>query len=339
MVPYRLPFRKPYVTSRGRLDHREMVLLRIRGSSGVEGLGEAVPLSLRGGTEIETVVAELERWGDGATSGEAALPASSPARCAVSTALADLEAREAGVPLRRLLSPGSGPRTISCNATLSSGSPQEVAAEAEVWAADGFRTFKLKVGPGSGAEQVEAVRSVLGPDALIRIDANGTWDVNLAAGHLAELEPHGIELAEQPVSDLAGMALLRQGSPVPLVADESVSGPEQAEEAARLGACDAVTVKLSKTGSLDPSLGGYLPVYLSSALDGPVGIAAAAHVACTLPAAGPFADAAHGLATGRLFAASIAIEDPVLNGPSLTVPAGPGLGITIDEAALQRHRL
>ena len=47
VIPYALPFAEPYVTSRGRLDRREMVLVRLRTDDGLEGLGEAVPLSLR----------------------------------------------------------------------------------------------------------------------------------------------------------------------------------------------------------------------------------------------------------------------------------------------------
>ena len=56
VIPYALPFKQPYVTARGSLTRREMVLLRIRDEDGFEGLGEAVPLSLRGGVTIETVV-------------------------------------------------------------------------------------------------------------------------------------------------------------------------------------------------------------------------------------------------------------------------------------------
>ena len=49
IVPYALPFQRPYVTARGTLERREMILLRLRTDAGVVGLGEAVPLSLRGG--------------------------------------------------------------------------------------------------------------------------------------------------------------------------------------------------------------------------------------------------------------------------------------------------
>ena len=84
-----------------------------------------------------------------------------------------------------------------------------------------------------------------------------------------------------------------------------------------------------------------LPAYLSSALDGPVGIAAAAQVAPALAESpGPPSEPlAHGLATQRLFAATIAAVECELRDGMLHPPAGPGLGVEIDEDALQAHRL
>ena len=107
-----------------------------------------------------------------------------------------------------------------------------------------------------------------------------------------------------------------------------------AERAATV--CDAATVKLAKVGSIAAArdIAARLPVYMSSALDGPVGIAAAAHVALALPPAG----FAHGLATSRLFADTIASRECTIDGGHLHLTGGPGLGIEIDEAALARCR-
>src|SRR5690349_24009903 len=104
VIPFALPFREPYVTARGRLERREMALLRIRDDEGRVGLGEAVPLGLRGGAGVDQVSAELEQLaGSGALEralesgrvGDAAwlpedLELSPPARCAALTALLDL---------------------------------------------------------------------------------------------------------------------------------------------------------------------------------------------------------------------------------------------------------
>lgn len=297
-------------------------------------------MSLRGGTSLDDVVSELHAWGARALSGSPEVSGlCAPARIAVSTATCDAEAKKQGLPLHRLLSPGSVSEPVPCNATLSAGSPDEVLRQAEEWASDGFETFKLKLTSKDDISQVAAVREGLGTSVRIRIDANESWEVSTAPARLAALEPFQIELAEQPVAGLEAMARLRRESQIMLVADEAVSSTEEAARAAEIGACDAVTVKLSKTGTLDATLGGYLPTYLSSALDGPVGIAAAAHVAQTLPQLDSFRDIAHGLATSRLFASTIAEREARLLGPNLVLPDGPGLGVVIDEKALDRHRL
>jgi muconate cycloisomerase len=99
-------------------------------------------------------------------------------------------------------------------------------------------------------------------------------------------------------------------------------------------------VKLSKVGGPRDALAvaAEIPVYLSSALDGPVGIAAAAHTAQALRESGD-AGVAHGLATQRMFAGTIASRHCELDEGFLHIPEGPGLGVEIDDAALERHRL
>src|SRR4029077_20298282 len=126
VIPYALPFRQPYVTARGRLDRREMVLLRLRTEEGPVGLGEAVPLSLRGGTSLAEVVRELEELAAGdvlldffrhgsfeVTSMaeiDPRLALLAASRCALFTAIADLHERD--------IDPRAEHEPILCNATL-----------------------------------------------------------------------------------------------------------------------------------------------------------------------------------------------------------------------------
>jgi o-succinylbenzoate synthase len=350
-IPYALPFREPYVTARGRLQQREMVLLRLRDEEGLTGLGEAVPLSLRGGTALAQVVGELQALGERESLDESLLrddatALSPPARCAALTALLDLRGRRAAAE-----TPDAGPVTeqtadppaIRCNATLVAGEPSAVAADAMRWAEDGFSTFKLKLGEGDDVAVVGAVREAIGPEARIRVDANGVWDLETAKRRLAALEPHRIELAEQPVATLEEAAELTEATSIPIAADESVASPADARRAAELGACQLAGLKISKVGGPEAAIeiAELLPSFISSALDGPVGIAAAAQVAQTLDEGKGHGEPAlaHGLATQRLFASSVAAVECELQGGMLHLPTGPGLGIEIDEAALQAHRL
>lgn len=342
VVPYALPFRQPYVTARGRLDQREMVLLRLRSDEGLVGLGEAVPLSLRGGRGLADVVGELERLRkhdslDEATIRGNVLSLSAPARCAALTALLDLRGRKAAA---EGAAAGIDAEPVRCNATLVAGEPAAVAAEAARWAEDGFETFKLKLGTGEDFGQVLAVREAVGPRAKIRIDANASWDVETAKRVLKSLEPLEVEMAEQPVRTLEEAAEVAASTSIPIAGDESIETQADAERARAMRACALTGIKLSKVGGPETAIeiAEVLPAYVSSALDGPVGIAAAAQVAQTLrggDAPGP----AHGLATQRLFASSIAAVECKLHDGMLHSPPGPGLGVEIDDDALAAHRL
>jgi O-succinylbenzoate synthase len=144
-----------------------------------------------------------------------------------------------------------------------------------------------------------------------------------------------LELAEQPVASLNEMAALRARTDCRLSADESVVTEADAEAAARV--CDAATVKLAKVGGplAATRIAEHIPVYLSSALDGPVGIAAAGHVAQAIPDSG----FAHGLATSLLFADTVATQECTVANGRLHLAPGPGLGVEIDEDALAARRI
>ena len=331
VIPYALPFKEPYVTARGTLTRREMVLLRIKDEDGVEGLGEAVPLSLRGGVTIADVVRELEGLED---VGNVPEGLSLPALCAVTTALIDLKEKRDG--------DDAWHAPVRCNATLVSGPPEAVAAEAERWAADGFETFKLKVGTGDDVAQVRAVREAVGEAARIRLDANAAWSLDEATEILAAVEPLGIELVEQPVETIAEAGELAKRTRIWLAGDESIVTLEDAEEAIRADSFSVTGVKLSKVGGfeLGREIAGRMRSYVASALDGPVGIAISRRLAEWLDSP-RFAEErlAHGLATQRLFAETIAATECRLEGDLLHEAEGDGLGVTIDEDSLRHHRL
>jgi L-alanine-DL-glutamate epimerase-like enolase superfamily enzyme len=361
LVPFALAFERPYATARGTLERREMLLVRLRTDGELEGLGEAVPLSLRRGADLGTIERALLRASRrfrradlSDFSGPEPLRAAvdtfihvaagrrlpGPAKAALETAIFDLAGKASGKPLWALLgAPDAAP--VRCNATLTAGEPDEVAADAQRWAAHGFTSFKLKLGAGDDVAQVRAVREAVGPRARLRLDANGTWSIAEALGVLRMVEPLDVELVEQPVAELRELAEVTASVSIPVAADESVERGKDARRAAAAHACDLATVKLAKVGGVGEANGisGHLPIYLSSALDGPLGIAAAAHAAQALRFEGPAADLAHGLATQLLFAETIAARESSLDRDLLSPPPGPGLGVEIDDRALEKHRI
>ncbi|KRE80309.1 O-succinylbenzoate synthase [Arthrobacter sp. Soil763] len=165
------------------------------------------------------------------------------------------------------------------------------------------------------AARVDAVRAAL-PDAAIRVDANGGWDVDGAVEALTRLAAVGLEYAEQPVPDIAGLAEVRRrlragGVPVLIAADESVRKEDDPLKVARAGAADLVVVKVAPLGGVRRALEivaqAGLPAVVSSALDTSVGIRAGLALAAALPEL-PYAC---GLGTVSLLAADVT-RDPLV---------------------------
>lgn len=163
--------------------------------------------------------------------------------------------------------------------------------------------------------RVAAVRRAL-PEAAIRVDANGGWDVEEAVEALRVLAPYGLEYAEQPVPTIDGLAEVRRrvssrATPVRIAADESVRKEDDPLRVARAGAADLIVVKVAPLGGVRRALAiveqSGLPAVVSSALDTSVGIRGGLALAAALPAL-PYAC---GLGTVSLFASDIT-ADPLV---------------------------
>ena len=175
----------------------------------------------------------------------------------------------------------------------------------------GCSTIKVKVGDAAGADRVAAVRAACGAAVRIRVDANGAWDLDTALRELRRLAHYGIELAEDPVSALEDLAMLRRRSPCPVAAETSIRTVADASRLRGLEAADAVVLKPQRIGGVRAALAAAeaaeVPAIASSALETSVGLAAVLALAAAL-GAGPFA---HGCGTGLL------LEEDVTSTPLL----------------------
>jgi o-succinylbenzoate synthase len=225
---------------------------------------------------------------------------------------------------------------IPVNATVPAVPAEQVG---EVLASfDAVHTVKIKVAEAGqsladDARRVGAVRHLL-PDAKIRVDANGGWDVPQAITALTMLGVFGLEYAEQPVPTIEGLAAVRRalGGSVLIAADESVRKATDPLAVARAGAADLIIVKVAPLGGVRRALGivaeAGLPAVVSSALDSSVGIRAGVALAAALPEL-PFAC---GLGTVALMAADVAAE------PMVAVDGGIRVrDVAADPALLARY--
>lgn len=184
--------------------------------------------------------------------------------------------------------------SVPVNATVPAVGPEDVPAVLARY--DRPRTVKVKVAEaGQTADEdearVAAVRDVL-PDAALRVDANGGWDPDTAVEVLARLAPFGLQYAEQPAPDIAGLRRVRQelhrrDIAVPVAADESVRKESDPLLVARQDAADLIVVKVQPLGGVRRALKivaeAGLPAVVSSALDSSVGISAGVALAAALP--------------------------------------------------------
>lgn len=342
----RLPLKTAFVSSDGETTARDLAILRVTDSDGTVGLGEITsypgPAGLELGELIESFELHARHHLEGATIGEEGisipreLPA--PVDCAIDVALLDLRAKLSGVRVADLIGTEVSD-SVAVNATIASSSP-DVVAEQGLTARDaGFATIKLKVGLPDDKWRVAALRDSIGFQTRIRLDANGAWYTAEAIERIGELLDFGIELIEQPVAadDIQGMHRVRDSAIVPIIADEGVRTASDLERHIANGACDGVAIKLSQVGGVtaaaelaDTAKRGGLIAFVTSALDGPIGLAAGIHFA----AARPDFDLACGLATGGLFLDHYATEMPKVNDGVIDLADSTGLGVEIDDDAL-----
>jgi o-succinylbenzoate synthase len=317
-----IPFRRPFVTASGVVTARELVVLRLEGSDGSVGWGEAAPFEPYDGVPLDRAIAALSGGGGRRPP---------QARAAEEIARLDLEARQERRPLADPVKDA-----LPVNMTLPAGPPEEVAAQARQGVRAGYACFKVKVGLPDDSERVAAARAAVGPWPALRVDANRAWSVEQAVARIRELEAHDLEFVEQPCRTLEELRQVRARVSTPIAADESVGSPRAVRRALELEACDVVNVKLAGAGGfaaaremLRLARASGLGAFLSSTLDGPWGIAAALQLA-----ASEDVKLACGLATLELFDAPIARALPSPRNGTLKVPAGPGLGVEPDAAAL-----
>lgn len=172
------------------------------------------------------------------------------ALCAFDLLFHDLLGLIAGIPLYRLL--GGYRNRIQTSVTIPVSPVEESVGIAQRWSHQGFRMLKVKGGenPDEDVQRIRAIRRAL-PDIIVRLDADGGYTVQQALD-VARALGDKLEMLEQPVmvDDIEGLAQVTKGSPVPVLADQSVSSPESALKLVSEKRVHGVSIKLAVCGGL-----------------------------------------------------------------------------------------
>jgi muconate cycloisomerase len=287
-------------------------------------------------TRITHLVIKMDRALDGVEE----------AKAGIEMALWDILGKALNVPVYKLLG-GKVRDRIPLSYSIPFGTPEQMAELAVERVEAGHRTIKVKVGSDNGPRDIAAVgmiRKAVGPDIKLRVDGNMGWpNAKHAIGMIRAMEPHDLELVEQPLPpyDLVGMAEVRRNIGVPLMADESIRNPRSAMDVIRAGAADIANVYVTEAGGLLNATrifamceAASIPCMIGSMPEFGIGTAAQIHLGVAMTNLGPDSDAC-----GVLYHAEDLLKTPLKIEDGFSYPPeAPGLGVEIDMNILERWR-
>lgn len=268
------------------------------------------------------------------------------AKCAVEMALFDALARSRKLPIVALL--GGPVRTrLELSGSIGIDEPAAMAEKASTMVTAGYRTLKLKVGTPDIAMDIARIREVrraVGEAVAIRLDANSGYLPADALTFVRGLDGLGIDYLEQPVAaeHWDAMAKLTRLGIVPILADESVHTPEDAYRVIKMGAADAIKIKISKVGGyiaarkiIDIAEASGTKLVIGQGICSSLEAAAEAHLACAYPHVHPVAEM-----VGPTKLKGDLVEPGLdLKSGYLDLPHGPGLGVTLTMKAVERYTI
>ncbi len=357
-IPISLPMVKPVKMSLEEVSSANNALVRLETDDGVVGWGEAASAPTMTGETVAGMVAAIQYLAPllegrpaediAAVMGRAEryLYGNQSAKSVIEMALHDALGRATGKPVYELLG-GKRRDRIPALRMIGSGSTATDIEEAARRKAEGYVAFKIKVAvaePLADADRTRKVCDVLGSDVLICADANQGWTVEQAIAYVQAVADTALEFFEQPVSgdDIEGMARVAQASRVKIGFDEGLHCMEDLRRHHDAGAAHGCSLKTIK-------LGGMRPVYDAALLCEKLGMKV--NLACKIAESGIAAAAMLHLAAAvpaldwGVSISSQYLADDVLKKPigfaagHFEVPAGPGLGIEVDEAKVRRYAL
>lgn len=278
------------------------------------------------------------------------------AKAAIDIALHDTVGQALGVPVYVLLG-GAYRDRIAVAHSLGIMENDRAVSEAEQAAAEGVMTIKCKTGldPKRDVALVKALRTTLGPEIALRVDANeGYRSVKEAIAITHAMEQFDILFTEQPVADVADMAAIAAAIHVPVMADESAWTPRDILRLRDLRAAELISLYVTKPGGLYRArevavmaeavglrcdIGGSIEMGIGLAANLHLGAAThIAELASVCPVNRP-AEAYQGEIAGVYYLDDIVVEPFNYSAGSIMVPRGPGLGITVDERKLAQYRV
>jgi O-succinylbenzoate synthase len=264
------------------------------------------------------------------------------AKAGLELALWDLLGKRQACSLQALLGGNASKVVVGVSVGLQP-SPAKLVEVVGGYLDQGYQRIKIKIKPGRDVGDAQAVRNAF-PGVRLQVDANSAYTLE-SAKVLMPLDELNLLLIEQPLAedDLWDHSRLQAEFRTPICLDESILSDRHARQALEMGACRVINIKAGRVGGLSQALAIHdlclaknVPVWCGGMLETGVGRAANLALA-SLPGFTLPGDIS---ASDRYYAEDITHQRFVLNSDSsINVPGGPGLGVSIDKAALKRATL
>ncbi len=349
-----LPLKNPMKMAGITIAKAENLLVRIESGSGLVGWGEAPSAPTMTGDTLGGLVASVrdhlgplligkDANADHRPMLRRALVGNTGAHSAIEMALLDLAGRASHRRMIDFLIARPPRRKVAPMWLLGNATPEQDIAEARAKQAEGFDFFKLKIGAKALADDIAttfAVREAL-PDTPLCADANCGLTLAAARRYVERTRETKLLFVEQPLAadDFSGVKALARAR-VPIGLDESIHALCDIEATRRANG-KGVSLKLIKLGGLREAfaagrlcrkLGLKINVAAKIA-ESSIGTAAAVHLACAVP------NVDWGVSLTNFYLAEDVVKNPIaLSGDAVTLPEGHGLGVEVDEAAVERFR-
>jgi L-alanine-DL-glutamate epimerase-like enolase superfamily enzyme len=258
---------------------------------------------------------------------------------AVDIALWDLFGQEARQPVSRLLGGRHRERVSVYHSGVPGRSPDERAENARMLVEQGFDALKLHMGYGAeDVATVAAIRAAVGPGVRIMLDGHWAYTVGEALAIGRQVEQYGVTFFEAPIvpEDTAGHAALAEALAVPIAIGEGERTRWQFLNLLQARAVDVAQPDIGRTGLTEGRRIAVLTETFNVPIAPHVSTGLGIRFAATLhysSALGNFLIQEH---QGKLLdAINTSLTTPfVVENGYITVPAGPGLGVTLDESAV-----
>ena len=352
------------------------LLTRITDSDGRVGWGEAPALKDWGGefsryfgestliakTVIENYLAprligmELGNFVEMHARMDAVVKGYPYAKAALDFAVYDLTGRWLGVPVHTLLG-GRARSRVMVTHSIGLISIEEAAKEVAKVAAEGIKTIKIKIGVDAkrDIEMVRTIRGVVGDEVELCVDANeGYATPGEAIGTVRAMEPYRLKYVEQPVMGIERIAEVARAIDPPVMADESAWNAHDAIQISERRAAQIVSIYTTKpgglykamevaavcraagivcnvNGSVETGVGNLANIHLAAA-------APAATLSCVVPVSTP-AEFQSGQVGGIYYRDDLLREPMKLVDGAIEVPTGPGMGIEVDLAKVDKYKV